>query len=270
MATLFNEYFSSVFTCEDITSIPTVDSTGSPLLNDSIEITPAVALNKLMALQNSKSPGPNGWPITIIKSVSEFISVPLSILFNKSLNSSTLPPDWKCANVTPIHKKDAQNLACNYRPVSLTSIFSKLLESIIKDYVLNHLSTNNLLSPHQFGFIPGRSCSTQLLMLLDYLTSHLDNGYSIDIIYLDFQKSFDIVPHRRLLQKFGIHGNVLKWIESFLSNRRQQVVFNGHKSCFIPVTSGVPQGSLLSLLITIYNVCQRDTIDCVKPCADIC
>ena len=150
--------------------------------------------------------------------MSEFISVPLSILFNKSLNSGTLPSDWKCANVTPIHKKGARNLACNYRPVSLTSIFSKLMESIVKDHILNHLSTNNLLSPYQFGFIPGRSCSTQLLLMLDYLTHHLDEGYSIDVIYLDFQKAFDTVPHRRLLQKltsFGIHGNVLKWIESF-------------------------------------------------------
>ena len=95
MATLFNEYFSTVFTYEDITGIPIVDSTGSPLLNDSIEITPAVVLKKLMVLQNSKSPGPDGWLITIIKSVSEFISVLLSILFNKSLNSGTLPSDWK-------------------------------------------------------------------------------------------------------------------------------------------------------------------------------
>ena len=105
MATHFNEYFSSVFTCEDTASIPTVDSTSSPLLDDSIEITPATVFSKLIALQSNKSSGPDGWPITIIKSVSEFISVPLSILFNKSLNSGTLPSDWKCANVTPIHKK---------------------------------------------------------------------------------------------------------------------------------------------------------------------
>ena len=79
--------------------------------------------------------------------------------------------------------------------------------------------------------------------LLIRMTCHLDNGFSFDVIYLDFQKAFDTVPHQHLLQTltlFGIHGNVLKWIESFLSNRRQ-VVLNGHKSCSILVTSGVPQ-----------------------------
>ena len=108
MATLFfNEYFSSVFNCEDTASIPTVDSTSSPPLDDSIEITPEIVFSKLTAIQSSKSPGPDGCPTTIIKSVSEFISVPLCILFNKSLNSGILLTDWKCANVTPIHKKGA-------------------------------------------------------------------------------------------------------------------------------------------------------------------
>ena len=72
------------------------------------------SVSYVLALQSNKSPGPDGWPITIIKSVSEFISVPLSILFNKSLNSGSVPSDWKCANVTPIYKKGARNLACNY------------------------------------------------------------------------------------------------------------------------------------------------------------
>ena len=93
-------------------------------------------------------------------------------------------------------------------------------------------------------------------MLLDYLARHLDNGHSIDTIYFDFQKAFDAIPHRRLLQKlvsFSINGNVLKWIESLLSNRKQRIALNGHKSMTIPVTSGVSQGSVLGpLLLTMF------------------
>jgi len=127
----------------------------------------------------------------------------------EAFNRGILPQDWKFAHVTPIHKKGARNIVSNYQPVSLTSVYCKLMESIIKDHIMNHLLNNKLVSAQQFGFIP---CTTQLLYVLDYFTHHLDKGHSIDVIYLDFQKAFNSVPHQWLLQKissFGIHGKIL-------------------------------------------------------------
>jgi len=102
-----------------------VCSNTSPPVVDSIDITPDIVFNKVMNLQNGKSPGPDGWPIQLIKSVGEFISVPLFIIFNKSFFDGVLPKDWKSAHVTPIHKKGVRNIVSNYRLVSLTSFIVK-------------------------------------------------------------------------------------------------------------------------------------------------
>ena len=135
----------------------------------------------------------------------------------------------------------------NYRPVSLTSISCKLLESFITDQIRIFMENNNLFSKCQHGFRNKRSCVTQLLEVLNDLAKLIENGDSIDIVYLDFSKAFDTVPHKRLLTKllaYGIDGNILKWIESFLSNRSQRVHVNGKYSDYAPVTRGIPQGSI--------------------------
>ena len=137
---------------------------------------------------------------------------PLTIIFRTSLDTGTLPEVWKQANITAIHKKGNKHVTGNYRPVSLTSIVCKILESIIRDSLVNYMKSNKFFSDKQFGFIIGRSTVLQLLKVLDRWTEILDQGGYVDVIYCDFMKAFDTVPHNRLisvLKFYGVEGLVL-------------------------------------------------------------
>ena len=197
-----------------------------------------------MKLNPNKSPGPDEHHPLILKELIHEISLPLSIVFTKCIAEKYIPQSWREANVTALFKKGNKSNPCNYRPVSLTSIICKLLESVIKDKIFRHMELNKLFSANQNGFIKGRSCSTNLLAVMDKWTESLDLRLPVDTIYLDFAKAFDSVPHKRLLlklQKYGINGQVLNWIKEFLGNRRQYVKIKNTKSKWAPVTSGIPQ-----------------------------
>jgi hypothetical protein len=164
------------------------------------------------------------------------------------LESGEVPADWKVASVTAIYKKGPKSEPGNYRPVSLTSVPCKLIEGLVKDTLMDHLLKNKLISDSQHGFLPGRSCATNVIQFLDVVTKIIDKGKPADIFYLDFAKAFNKEPHERLLIKLaakGVTGRIMRWIRNWLTGRTQWVVLGGAKSNSSNVESGIPQGTLL-------------------------
>ena len=256
-ADMLNGFFGSVFTREDLSALPVPDVQCNVEEMPEVVITKDEVQKKLETLNISGAPGPDGLHPRVLQELAPSIITPLTWLFNKSLELSVLPLQWRQATVIPIHKKGSRQSADNYRPISLTSVVCKMLESILRDKIMLHLKAFNLLSPHQHGFRPSRSCTTQLLEVMDNWTQAMENHESVDAIYLDFRKAFDSVPHARLVQKiksYGLTGKLSSWIEAFLSNRTQQVLVEAERSDWCTVVSGVPQGSVLGPLLFILYI----------------
>ena len=177
--------------------------------------------------------------------------------------------------MVPIHKKGEKNLKTNYRPISLLPIFGKMLEKLMFDALYNHLISNNLLNPNQSGFRPGDSTINQLLSIVHTIYAAFDCNPPCEVrsVYLDMSKAFDRVWHDGLifkLRRYGISGELLILIKSFLRNRKQRTVLNGKTSKWGDVAAGVPQGSILGpLFFLVYINDLTENLSCnVKLFAD--
>ena len=183
--------------------------------------------------------------------------VPLFILWRKYLNSGQTPEPLKKSFIIPIHKGGNRTLPERYRPVALTSHLVKVFEKILRKHLTEYIEDNSLFNPNQHGFRSSRSCLSQLLSHYDEILSILEQGKNADVVYLDFSNAFDKVDLNLALTKIqhlGIGGKILKWIQSFLTNRYQTIIVDGVPSNPSPVISGVPQGSVLGPLIFLILI----------------
>ena len=252
----FSDYFASIYSVENPLPFEQLPPRAPRNQMTELVIDQETVYRKLDSLKLNKSPGPDMLHPRVLFETRKAISCVLTRLFNLSLHEGTVPLGWKESIVSAIHKKGAKNLVENYRPISLTSVVCKIMESIIRDHIMDYFTSNNLFSDLQYGFIKGRSNTLQLLKVTDEWVNIIEDGGQVDVIYTDFEKAFDRVPHKRLLSKlysYGIHDTIIKWIENFLSNRSQRVRVNDSLSDSKVVLGGIPQGSVLGpLLFIIY------------------
>lgn len=219
---------------------------------DKVEIS-----NIICNLKSSNACGIDNLSNLIIKKINNFISKPLASLINQSFEEGIFPNNLKITVVQPILKKgDASNIN-NYRPISLTSIFSKIYEKVYYNRIYSFLTLNNILSPKQFGFMKGKSTKDALCKLTNYVHQYIDMKKSTVAAFLDLSKAFDMISHTLLLDKLykiGIRGNALHWIKTYLRDRIQHVRINERLSDPCVIKKGVPQGSILGPLLFIVFV----------------
>lgn len=228
-------------------------------VEQSIFLEPVVeseVVNVINNLKNSSSSGADNYSTSLIKKCSVYLAKPLCYIINSCFNEGSFPNILKLSKIICLFKKGDPKSILNYRPISLLSVFSKIIEKILAKRITTFLENNNILSNSQHGFREKRSTLSALCGILDFIYKQLDKNNKVMAVFIDLTKAFDCVDHEILLKKlniYGLRGNCHKLLKNYLSSRKQFVHFLGENSVELPIEIGVPQGSVLGpLLFLLY------------------
>ena len=253
---MFNDFFCKQFTQASTYSTP-IDfdrNHDNDFNNETFHFDEVVDI--LRKLDASKATGPDNIDGIVLKKCHKSLAYPLVLIFNKVFDEGSIPTEWKNANVVPVHKKGDKSNVENYRPISLTCLIMKVFEKLVRERL--YRACLEKVTPHQHGFVPLKSCTTQLIEFNCELAINLNQHLQTDIIYFDFQKAFDSVSHDVILEKlkvqYNINGKMLQFLKAYLSGRRQRVALDGEFSEWSNVKSGVPQGSILGPFLFVLFI----------------
>lgn len=256
-AELLNEFFASVGIKDNGIPLNSAREVPDNVSIGTVEFTPEAIAQAIRKIKPKSSPGPDGFPASLVRNVAASLAYPLSIIYKSFMSVGKVPEQWKNATVTPIFKGGVGSDPSNYRPISLTSIFSKIMERVVAVQILSYCRQHGLISKQQHGFMNKRSTVSNLLDCLDDWTCALMNRNSVVTAYIDFQKAFDSVCHAKLfsrLSDLGIGGDLLQWLRSFLSGRTQCTRVGRAVSDPVSISSGVIQGSCIGPLLFLLFV----------------
>jgi hypothetical protein len=264
IANRFNTFFTNVGK-EISNSVPNVEAkpenfVGYDCLVPDMNLgntTPEHVISIIKKSKPKNSCDSQGVSNKMIKFIGYEIAAPLAHIFNLSLTSGVFPNKLKQARVIPIFKSGDQLDCDNYMPISLISAISKILEKIVAEKLVRHLSVNDLLYNHQYGFRPKHSTEHNLMQILNYVTQALSEGMFCIGVFLDLRKAFDVCSHGILLKKLrkmGIRGITFEWFKTYLSGRTQKVDINGCLSDALELSISVLQGSILGPILFLCYV----------------